>query len=133
MTVAFDKGSTVVETVFALWFLCFMSLGVVQIAFTLYARNVVVSSAHEGARAAVELGRTVSESELVARRTVLDAAGGMVEDLEVEITKTSAEPAFVEVSVTGRLDSFGPLPVSVPVSVTTRSELDEAVLPWPDS
>ena len=122
-----ETGSTLVETVFALLFLCFLCFAVAQIAFTLYGRNVVMSSAHEAARAAVELGRTSSDAEDVARRTVVDAAGGIVRDLEVEVTKTFAKPATVVVTVSGRLDSFGPLPTIVPVSVTTTAELDEAV------
>lgn len=91
--------------------LLFMVLATIEIAFLLYARNVVQASAHEGARAALEIGRSPTEAATLAERTVRRAVGGLVRDLEV-LTDTSSTngSSFVVVSVDASVEGFGPIP-----------------------
>jgi Flp pilus assembly protein TadG len=117
-----ETGSAPVETVFAMSILLFLFLSVVEVTFALYGRNVVAASAHEGARAAVELGRNPSDAVAVARRTVMGAAGGLVEGLRVGVTlQTVGTRSLVRVRVTGRLKSFGPVPLPLPIDTVATS------------
>ena len=99
-----------------------LALGISQLALTLYGRNVVIASAHEGARAATELGRDVNEAEIIARRTTRSAAGSLVEDLEVIVhTQPDGEDLVVTVQLSGRLASIGPVPLPLPIEVSATS------------
>jgi Flp pilus assembly protein TadG len=117
-----QTGSAPVETVFALAILLFLVLGTVQVAFALYGRNVVAASAHEGARAAIELGRNPADAIGVARGTVVRSAGGLVEGLRVGVHVDRAGTAsIVRVRVTGRLKALGPVPLPLPVDTVATS------------
>lgn len=123
------RGSAAVESVFGMLLVLFLGLGVIQVAFVLYGRNVVVSAAHEGARAGVELGRNPSDAASVARETVRHAAGGLVSKLSVEVSLSGTErERRLHVDVTGTLDGFGPLAVSIPVRASAVSTLEESAL-----
>jgi len=117
-----ERGSALVESIFAIVFLMMLSLGVAQLALTLYGRNVVIASAHEGARAATELGRTEQEAEAIALRTTRSATGSLVDDLEVAVlTEPVGEDTRIIVRLTGRLAAIGPVPISVPVDAQASS------------
>lgn len=123
-----EEGSAPVELTFAIVFLILLSLGVIQVGLTLYARNVVISAAHEGARAAVELGRRTSDASEAARRMVERAAGGVVDDLSVSTSTIEAGGRlFVRVMVAGRLDVPGPVPVSIPVRTAATAAREAEV------
>ncbi len=99
-----------------------LALGISQLALTLYGRNVVIASAHEGARAATELGRDVNEAEIIARRTTRSAAGSLVEDLEVIVnTQPDGDDLLVTVRLSGQLASIGPVPLALPIEVLATS------------
>jgi hypothetical protein len=116
------RGSAPVDTVFALSILLFLVLGVVEVAFALYGRNVVAASAHEGARVAVELGRDPASAVAIARRSVIRSAGGLVEGLQVGVeVQASPSGEQVRVRVTGRLRPFGPVPLPLPVDAVATS------------
>ena len=113
-----EDGSAVVESVFAIFVLMFMTLGLIQIALTLYARNVVMAAAHDGARAAVVIGPSRSNGAEVARGVVQQSAGSMVEGLEVsERFVESSERLTAVIVVSGRLSPSGPIPFDVPISI----------------
>jgi Flp pilus assembly protein TadG len=114
------RGSAALEIVFAMVVLVFLVLGVVQVGYTLYARNVVASSAHEGARAAVEHGRDVRSAALIAEQTIRRAAGGLVDDVDVAIRLLERDRAtVVTVDVAGSLRRFGPVPWAA--TITARA------------
>ncbi len=128
MLSANERGSAPLEAIFSIVLLLVLVFGLIQIAFVLYGRNVVMSSAHEGARAAIELGGDASDAALVAERTVRNAAGHLVQGLDVDVAVThSNRRALVSVSVSGSLEAFGPIPVAVPVSVSATSVRDESL------
>ena len=117
-----ERGSALVESIFAIVFLVVLTLGVTQLALTLYGRNVVIASAHEGARAATELGRSEQEAEAIALRTTRSATGSLVDDLEIEVlTEPAGEDALVTVRLEGRLAAVGPVPISIPVEAQASS------------
>lgn len=117
-----ESGSAVVESVFAIVLLALLALGVVQVALTIYARNVLASAAHEGARAAVESGRAAAEAELIARRTVASAAGGLVDDVTVSVTSRHLGGRSVfNVTVVGSISPLGPVPLAFRMEANATS------------
>ena len=122
-----ERGSAPVETLFAIVFLLLLVLGVIEVAFALYARNVVLASAHEGARAAVEYGRDPAEARALAETTVREAAGSLVRDLDVRVGLSGPSTSQVEVVVRATIDSPGPVPF--PISVNTRVSAQREALP----
>jgi Flp pilus assembly protein TadG len=123
-----EEGSAPVEVMFAIVFLIMLSLGVIQVGLTLYARNVVLSAAHEGARAAVELDRRTSDASEAARRLVERAAGGIVDDLRVSTSTIEVgDRLLARVMVSGRLDVLGPVPVSIPVRTAATAGREAGV------
>jgi hypothetical protein len=117
-----ERGSALVESIFGIVFLMILSLGVAQLALTLYGRNVVIASAHEGARAATELGRDPGEAEAIALRTTRSATGSLVDDLEIEVvTEPVGNDDLVTVRLRGRLAAVGPVPITIPVEIQASS------------
>jgi hypothetical protein len=123
-----EEGSAAVESVFSIVVLIFIVLGVVEVAFGLYARNVVAASAHEGARAAIERGRTPAEARAIAAATVRRAAGGLVDDLGVVIAlQPAGDRMTVSVVVTGRAEPFGPIPWPMSLRAQARAARETTV------
>jgi len=107
-----ERGSAIVESVAAMFLLLILVLGVIQVASFLYVRNVVRASAHEGARSALELGRTPSEAASVAEETVRRAVGGVVRNMQVKTDTRSVDGvAEITVLVHANVRGFGPFPV----------------------
>lgn len=123
-----ERGSAPVEAVFSMVLILVLALGIVEVALALYGRNVVAASAHEGARRAVELGRSAEEASALARSTVERSAGGLVNHMRVAVQTTPAdERATVTVRVTGLLDVPGPLPALIPVTATATATTQTSV------
>ena len=125
-----DDGSAVIESIFGIFFILLLSLGAVQVALALYARNVVLAAVHEGARAAVELGTSETSANVVARRVVQESAGGLVRDLSVRVERRVIGDSYsFDVHATGALVAPGPFPIEIPMNVRTsalREVLDES-------
>jgi Flp pilus assembly protein TadG len=121
-----EEGNAPLETIFAMVMLMLLVVGVIEVAFFLYGRNVVAASAHEGARAAIELGRDRADAVEVATHTVRSATGDLLEDLDVLVSTTELdERTVVVVEVRGRLRGFGPVPVSAPVGARATASMEE--------
>ena len=122
-----ESGAAAIESIFAMVFVMVLLLGVVEVAFVLYARNVVAASAHEGVRAVVERGAVAGDAEMIVRRTVRDSAGGLVNDLNVGLDlRPDGETEQVIVVVSGRVKSFGPVPLPITVTSTASSAREAA-------
>jgi len=129
LAVLSQRGSAPVETIFAFVFVMILALGVVQIAFTLYARNIVMTSAHEAARAAVERGRTEAEAHAIVRRVLRQGAGGIFRATRVQVVRrVEGTRLVVSVAVAGTIRSLGPFPASLPVTARGGAA-GEAVVP----
>jgi hypothetical protein len=125
-----QRGAAPVEMTFAIILLMTLMLGVVQVAFALYARNVVAASAHEGARAAAERGRSPAEAAAIAKDVVGRATGRLIDDLTVDVaTGRTARTKTITVRVRGLVTDFGPVPLPIPLSSTATAQLDEASRP----
>jgi len=114
-----ERGSAPVESTLALVFILLLSLGVIEVALALYARNVVLASAHEGARAAAEIGRDESEAAAIAADTIRRSTGNLVRDLRVAVSVNDAgTSSTIRVLVTGVVDAPGPVPFPLPIRAT---------------
>jgi hypothetical protein len=114
-----QRGSAPLETVLSIVFLMLLVLGTIEVSLALYGRNVVAEAAHEGARAALELGRGSDSAAEIARSTVRRSSGALVRDLKVEVLpQTVGSMSYVQVRVAGWLRLAGPVPVPVPVTAT---------------
>jgi Flp pilus assembly protein TadG len=117
-----DRGSAAIDAIFAILFIITLVLGAIQVALVLYARNVVASSAHEAARALIELPADPGRAQLIARDTVSRAAGKLVDGLVVTARIVRAgDRTIAQVEVSGLLSPVGLLPVSLPVTTTATS------------
>jgi hypothetical protein len=102
-----------------MFFLILLALGVTQVVLALYARNVAISSAHEGARAAIEIGRGTADAEEIAHRTVNEAAGGLFHRLHVDtVVRERSGIVTARVRVRGSVRTVGPVPVLMPIDTT---------------
>lgn len=121
-----ERGSATVETIGAIVMLLVLTLGALQVAFVLYARNVLASAAHEGVRAAVERGAVAGDVEPLVAAVVEQAAGGLVSDLDVVTAATDlGDREVLRVGVRGTVSAFGPLPFTVPVTAAATSVREE--------
>lgn len=125
-----QEGSAVVESLFGIFFLLFLTVGTIQVALSLYARNVVMTAVHDGARAAIEVGTSHSQAAAAAQSTIRRSAGSLVDDLEVATsTRTVSGRLHTYVTAIGELDAPGPIPIQIPVrfeAMSTREVLDAA-------
>lgn len=122
-----ERGSLLVESTFAIVMLMGIALSVVQVSLSLYASHVIADSAHQGARAALELGASRDDATSVARAWVEKAAGKIVRDLDVSATVAQrGDLSIVKVVVSGTIEPLGPLPLRLHVeeeaTVTRQNE-----------
>lgn len=121
-----ERGAVPVESTFAIVLLMLLSLGVIQVALALYARNIVMSSAHEGARAAIERGTDEATAVAIARHTVRQASGSLVDDLEVDVQAVRrARELHVTVLVEGIVTDLGPVPF--PITLSSKATASAAL------
>jgi len=125
-----EAGSAVVESLSAVLFVLVLVLGTIQVALSLYARNVVMSAVHDGARAAAEARSSDLLAVTAARATISRSAGSLVEDLHVIATTDVVQDRYVaRVTASGRLAVLGPVPIAIPVKFqasTVREVFDES-------
>lgn len=125
-----DRGAAPLESIFGILLLVVFSLGVIQVGLTLYARNVLVSSAHEGARAAIERGRTPAEAQAIAADVIAEAAGGLLDDIEVRaVSSVAGETETIVVRVQGALTTFGVVPLPLRFETSASASRPAAVIP----
>jgi hypothetical protein len=117
-----EHGSAVVESVFAIFLLLFLALGTIQVALTLYARNVVQAAVHDGSRAVVEIGSQGSDADVIVREVIGRSAGGLVDQFQVETSiERTLDRLFVHVRASGSLSAPGPIPVNLPITIDSTS------------
>lgn len=111
-----ERGSTLVETIVGMSLLLVIAIGTIQVATLLYARNVIRSSAHEIARAAIERGVARTDAVEFGGRLLGDSLGGMIDDLQVDVDSAgTGAQRIVTAHVATVVQPVGPLPISVPV------------------
>jgi hypothetical protein len=117
-----------VDVIAAMVLLVGLALGGVQIALTLYARNVLIAAAHDGARHGIELGRSPEDAAALARDFVEKTAGGLIGHARVDARGGQTADAFVlHVVISGEIEVPGPVPMAIPFE--TRATASRAVPP----
>jgi Flp pilus assembly protein TadG len=112
-----ERGNAPLQSVFAIALFMLLAMGVVEVALVLYGRNIISAAAHEGARAAIELGQDPRAATTIATRTVKRSAGGLLEDVEVAVDVVELDGrSIVVVEVAGRLHAPGPIPFAPSVN-----------------
>jgi Flp pilus assembly protein TadG len=123
-----ERGSAVVQSIFAIAFLMILVMGVLQIAVSVYAKNAITSAAHEGARRALELGASTDEARALVAETIKGSTGALVKDLTVATeVGTLEERTIVQVRVTGTVRPLGPVPV--PMRIDARASTSREIAP----
>jgi Flp pilus assembly protein TadG len=122
-----ETGSSVVEFTLVSTLLVTLFLGVLQVAFVLHTRNVLVSAAQEGARYAANADRTPADGVARTRQAIGDALGTGVRD-RMSVTALPVD-ASSGAPVVG-MEVSGPLPLvflpAGPLRITVQGHaLDE--------
>lgn len=116
-----DAGSSVVEFTLVTTLVLVLFLGVLQLAFVLHTRNVLVSAAQEGARYAANADRTPADGVERTRQAIGDALGAGVRS-RMTVTPLPVDRAG-SVPVVG-MQVRGPLPViflpAGPLTITVQ-------------
>lgn len=125
-----ERGNAIIQFPVALLLLMVLTLGIAQVSFTLYAKNVLASSAHEGARAAAENGRSLDDARLIATEVIRRATGKMAELLRVNVDHAPVLGGgeSVQVEVLAELRPWGVVPFSIPM--TARAEVMNPRARW---
>ena len=115
-----DRGSSTVEFVLVSVLVMVLFLLVLQVAFVLHTRNVLIASAQDGARYGANADRGPADAEERTRAVVADALSpGAARRLDVR-----AEQVVMGGRTTVRVTVSGPLPVvflpAGPLSITVR-------------
>lgn len=115
------------DSIVGIVILMLLTTGVIQVALTVYASNVIRASVYEAARAAAEVDAVDGEARAVARRTLEQAAGGLVSGVEISVSYGSApEGRVVVVEMEGRQRSPGPVPIGLPMRASASALVEEA-------
>lgn len=119
-------GATAVEFLGVSVLVTIALLTLVQMAVWVWARGVVVSAAHEGARTAAEAGRPLDDGVTKARSLLADGLGGGARRFNVE-----AEQRGTVVAVRARGDAPVILPFLPRFTITAAASAydEDAVLP----
>lgn len=121
-----ERGSALIGSVAATVLILTLTLGVIQIVFTLYARNVIHASAYEGVRVAIELGASDGAAVDAASDFVTKSAGRLIDDLQVTVGRQETGGRVLVVLIaSGSIRPVGLLPVHLPVRVIARSLVPE--------
>ncbi len=124
-----ERGSAVVESIFGIFVLLVLTVGAIQVALSLYARNVAMAAVHDGARAAIEVGATPESADAIATRVIGRSAGSLIDDLVVDVRVIVTTDRYsVVVAASGALVPVGPVPIDLPFSVEAMAtrEIDDA-------
>ncbi len=115
-----DRGSSTVEFVLVSVLVLALFMLVLQVAFVVHTRNVLVSSAQDGARYGANADRGPADAEQRTRAVVADAlSAGAAGRMDV-----TAEQVVIGGRTTVRVTVSGPLPVvflpAGPLTISVR-------------
>jgi hypothetical protein len=101
-------------------------MGIAQMAVWVWARNVAVTAAHEGARTAAERGRPLDDGVARARTVLRDGIGSSAATFAVEADETGE---VVAVRARGTAPMIVPFLPEFPVDVRATALDEDTVLP----
>jgi hypothetical protein len=100
-------------------------LGIAQMAVWVWARNVAVTAAHEGARTAAERGRPLDDGVARTRGVLRDGLGSAARDFAVEIAQ---DGDAVAIRARGEAPHIVPFLPTFAVDVRASAFDEDAVL-----
>lgn len=121
-----ERGTAVVEYLGAAVLVALSLMLVVQLAVWVWARNVAVSAAHEGARTAAEAGRPVGDGISRARAVLHDGLGRAGGHFVVEGAQDGEE---IVVEARGRAPVIVPFLPFFDIDARAVAFDEDAVLP----
>jgi hypothetical protein len=120
------RGSTLVEFLAVALLTIVALLGIAQMAVWVWARNVAVSAAHEGARTAAERGRRLDEGVGRARVLLRDGLGNGGDRFAVDAAQ---EGDVVAVQAQGDAPAIVPFLPRFAIRVRATAFDEDGVLP----
>lgn len=121
-----EAGATVVEFLGVLILVALALIVLVQLSVWLWARDVAVNAADEGARIAAESGRAVDEGAVRARSVLRDGLGVTSDRFEVDAAQDGDE---IVVRARGVAPSFVPFLPAFAVASEGRALDEDAAVP----
>lgn len=82
-----EDGTTIVEFLAVALITVAAMMVLIQMAVWLWARNVAVNAADEGARTAAEMGRSLGDGEARARSVLHDGLGGSANRFQIAVAQ----------------------------------------------
>lgn len=101
-----DAGNALVEFVLVSVLVVFITVGVLQLALTLHVRNILISSASDGAHFAALADRSLTDGQDRAAALVQTALPGYETDINARATDINGAPG-VTVQITAPVPVIG--------------------------
>ena len=101
-----ERGATIVEFLGVMLLAVVALMVLLQMAFWLWARNVAVNAADEGARAASEIGRDLADGEARTRSVLHDGLGGSAQRFSVRAMQDGDTVVVEAVGLAPRIVPF---------------------------
>ncbi|WP_430867417.1 TadE/TadG family type IV pilus assembly protein [Demequina aurantiaca] len=101
-----DAGNATVEFLLVAILVVAVALGVIQLALSLHVRNILISSAHEGAHYAALSDRSLGDGEARAQTLVSGALGAIPAEFTARQIALDGVPA-VELTVVAKVPVVG--------------------------
>lgn len=116
-----EAGSAAVDFVLTMLLVVPLVLGIAQVALVLHVRNVVTSSASEGARVAARSGAAPADGAARARELIARSVGARyADDVSVHRGSTAAGDVIV-VEVAAEVPALGLFGPAVPLRVRAHA------------
>ena len=91
-----ERGATVVEFLGVMLLIVAGLMVVIQMSVWIWARNVTMNAADEGARAAAEAGRPLGEGAARTRSVLHDGLGGAAASFQIAAGQDVGERVFLD-------------------------------------
>ena len=120
-----ERGATMVEFLGVMLLTVAALMVVIQMSLWLWARNVTMNAADEGARTAAEMGRPLTDGEMRTRSVLHDGLGGTANRFRISSAQDGDTVVVHAVGVAPRVVPFLP---AFEISVEARAfDEDEAL------
>ena len=121
-----EHGATIVEFLGVMLLTVAALMVLIQMSLWLWARNVTVNAADEGARTAAEMGRPLSDGEMKTRSVLHDGLGGTANRFRVAAAQDGDTVVVHAVGIAPQVVPFLP---AFEISVDARAfDEDQALV-----
>jgi len=121
-----EVGSAPLHAVFGIAIMMILTLGAIQVALAVYSGNVVRASAHEAARAAIEVDGSPDDARRAAAEVLRRSARNLVDDASISIARRDrGAGSVVIVEVRARHKTPGLVPLTFPIRARASALVEE--------